>query len=217
LGGYLVSKLDYLEVNRNFRSYYRTLRDINYYLNQADGNNEKLINASEIITKLIFNFIRTDGTTFREMDQDQYTQQYQMFSDDLVRIIQTSGENNVNFDEFARLLDELLGIANHRVNALGKIKRTKQEPQEEENEAEEPVQTALVQTAVVQPAQEPQTSEPAPELSLNPLKDARREANTAVDPPSAPVNEQNVEADDEELEYESGDTFHFRPRRRRFR
>jgi archaellum component FlaC len=122
-----MSTLEFLEVTRNFKSYYKTLCDVNYYLS-SDFDKEKLRAASQVISKLIFGFIQMKETTFRDMTPYQYNKEYQMFQDDFLTIIQNSGENNADFDDFTELLDELIGIANHRMNALGKIKQTKQEP-----------------------------------------------------------------------------------------
>jgi len=122
-----MSKLEFLEISRNFTSYYRTLRDIHYYLsNDSELSQEELQAVSKVLSKLIYGFIRIKGTYFREMDREQFEQEFNLFHQDFLNVIQNSGENNVDFDQFTALVDELIGIAVKRTNALGKIKKVKQ-------------------------------------------------------------------------------------------
>ena len=121
-----MSKLKYLEITRNFKSYYQTLRDINYYLNSdSEVDQVKLQATSSVISKLILGFIRTNGKSFREMDREQYEKEFLIFYDDFLNVIQNSGENNVDFEQFAALIDEIIGIAVRRKNALDKIQKEK--------------------------------------------------------------------------------------------
>ncbi|MGG3467003.1 hypothetical protein ABES02_05595 [Neobacillus pocheonensis] len=142
-----MSKLEFLEANSNFISYYRTLRDVNNFLGGTPG----LDATNLVITKFIFEFIRINGVNFRDMDPDQYEREYQMFENDFIDVIQNSGENDVDFIRFASLLDEILGIANLRMEALGKIKRNRLGAAvEEEEESSNAVEAASnVTTAVV--------------------------------------------------------------------
>lgn len=133
-----MSKLDFLEISRNFKSYYRTLRDVHYYLtNDPELSDEELQAVSKVISKLIYGFIRIKGTSFREMDREQFEEGFTLFHQDFLNVIQLSGENNVDFNQFTSLLDEIIGIAVKRTIALGKIKRVKQESLLEDNEIAE--------------------------------------------------------------------------------
>ncbi|WP_413299234.1 hypothetical protein AA0X95_15295 [Bacillus sp. 1P10SD] len=121
-----MSKLNYLEITRNFKSYYQTLRDINYYLNSdSEVDRVKLQATSSVISKLILGFIRTNGTSFREMEREQYEKEFLIFYDDFLSAIQNSGENNVDFEQFTALIDEIIGIAVKRKEALDKIQKEK--------------------------------------------------------------------------------------------
>jgi len=121
-----MSKLKYLEITRNFKSYYQTLRDINYYLNSdSEVDQVKLQATSSVISKLILGFIRTNGKSFREMDREQYEKEFLIFYDDFLSVIQNSGENNVDFEQFAALIDEIIGIAVRRKDTLDKIQKEK--------------------------------------------------------------------------------------------
>ncbi|MDR6123236.1 hypothetical protein QFZ87_002833 [Bacillus sp. SLBN-46] len=121
-----MSKLNYLEITWNFKSYYQTLRDINYYLNSdAEVDHVKLKATSSVISKLILGFIRTNGTSFREMDREKYEKEFLIFYDDFLSVIQNSGENNVDFEQFTALIDEIIGIAVRRKDALDKIQKEK--------------------------------------------------------------------------------------------
>ncbi|MEH6908202.1 hypothetical protein, partial [Neobacillus drentensis] len=77
------------------------------------------------------------GISFREMDREQFEQEFNLFHQDFLNIIQKSGENNVEFDQFTALIDEIIGIAVKRTIALGKIKKVKQELLLEEEEIAE--------------------------------------------------------------------------------
>ena len=233
-----MSKLEFLEVTRNFKSYYKTLRDVNYYL-VSDFDKEELQTASQIITKLIFGFIRMNGTTFREMNPEQYEREFQMFHNDFLNIIQNSGENNVEFDDFAALLDELIGIADHRMNALGKIKKTKQEAVIQSDEIVDQViekeielkpvviiednvgkivesnnESAVVE--VISDVVEEITSEidQVPVEMVEVSVDSAEVSGEVKREISGELND--VDADFEEMN-ESDDLYHFRPRRKRYR
>lgn len=133
-----MSKLDFLEISRNFKSYYRTLRDVHYYLtNDPELSDEELQAVSKVISKLIYGFIRIKGTSFREMDREQFEDGFNLFHQDFLNVIQYSGENNVDFNQFTSLLDEIIGIAVKRTIALGKIKKVKQESLLEDNDIDE--------------------------------------------------------------------------------
>jgi hypothetical protein len=130
-----MSNLEFLEISRNFKSYYRTLRDVHYYLtNDSELNKEELKAVTKVLSKLIYGFIRIKGTSFREMDREQFEQEFNLFHQDFLNIIQNSGENNVEFDQFSALIDEIIGIAVKRTIALGKIKKLKQKLVQEEEE-----------------------------------------------------------------------------------
>ena len=133
-----MSNLDFLEISRNFKSYYQTLRDVHYYLtNDSEVKQEELEAVSKLLSKLIYGFIRIKGISFREMDREQFEQEFNLFHQDFLNIIQKSGENNVEFDQFTALIDEIIGIAVKRTIALGKIKKVKQELLLEEEEIAE--------------------------------------------------------------------------------
>jgi hypothetical protein len=150
-GIFLMSKLDFLEVSRNFKSYYRTLRDVHFYLtNDSELNRAELQAVSRVLSKLIYGFIRIKGIAFREMNREQYEQEFHLFHEDFLNVIQNSGENNVDFDQFIVLIDEIIGIAVKRSNALGKIKKGKQESLA--------VELAEVNTAVIEELDEIETN-----------------------------------------------------------
>ncbi|MFL6561580.1 MAG: hypothetical protein ACJ8MO_36435, partial [Bacillus sp. (in: firmicutes)] len=93
-----MNNFDFLEISRNFKSYYQTLRDVHYYLtNDSDLSEEELQAVSKVLSKLIYGFIRIKGTSFREMDREQFEQEFNLFHQDFLKVIQTSGENYVDF------------------------------------------------------------------------------------------------------------------------
>jgi hypothetical protein len=204
-----MTKLEFLEVNRNFVSYYKTLRDLNYYLTNSELGQEQINEATTVMTKLIFDFIQTNGTTFRDMDMEKYTKEYEMFHQDFLRIIENSGVNNVDFDEFAGLLDELIQIANHRMTALQKIKTSMQE-MELSNEDVEPLENETQEENNQLPITQ-MVLENKPEFTIETIKsDEESTVNSELDD-----NDEDFESRSEILE--SDDVFHYRPKRRRFR
>ena len=123
-----MSNLDFLEISRNFKSYYQALRDAHYYLrNDPDLSQEELQAVTKVLSKLIYGFIRIKGVSFREMDREQFKQEFNLFHLDFLNVIHNSGENNVEFEQFAALMDEIIGIAVQRTIALGKIEKVKQQ------------------------------------------------------------------------------------------
>ncbi|WP_144548162.1 hypothetical protein [Bacillus sp. X1(2014)] len=123
-----MSNLDFLEISRNFKSYYQALRDAHYYLrHDPDLSQEELQAVTKVLSKLIYGFIRIKGVSFREMDREQFKQEFNLFHQDFLNVIQNSGENNVEFEQFADLIDEIIGIAVKRTIALGKIEKVKQQ------------------------------------------------------------------------------------------
>jgi hypothetical protein len=114
-----MSNLDFLEVNPNFKIYYQTLRDANYYFR----NRPELLGTNQIIAELLLNFIGVNGTTFRDMNPEEYERDYRIFEDDFLDVIENSALNNVEFQTFAGLIDEIIGIARMRANALQKMNR----------------------------------------------------------------------------------------------
>ncbi|MEH7075696.1 hypothetical protein [Neobacillus drentensis] len=133
-----MSNLDFLEISRNFKSYYRTLRDVHFYLtNDPELSKEELQAVTKVLSKLIYGFISIKGTSFREMEREQFEQEFNLFHQDFLQVIQNSGENNVSFDDFTSLIDEIIAIAVKRTNTLGKIKKGNQELLFEEAEVAE--------------------------------------------------------------------------------
>ena len=123
-----MSNLDFLEISRNFKSYYQALRDAHYFLrNDPDLSQEELQAVTKVLSKLIYGFIRIKGVSFREMDREQFKQEFNLFHQDFLNVIQNSGENNVEFEQFAALMDEIISIAVMRTIALGKIEKVKQQ------------------------------------------------------------------------------------------
>jgi hypothetical protein len=129
-----VEELNFLKTNRTFRCYYRTLRDVNFYLkNDSDIDSNAIQTTNRVLTKLIFDCIQLDGTTFKDMDPQQFAREFQIFIPDFLAIIKNSGTNDVDFKVFSKLLDEVLGIANLRASALEKIPKALEEEKTEPN------------------------------------------------------------------------------------
>ena len=237
-----MSKLKYLEITRNFKSYYQTLRDINYYLNSdSEVDQVKLQATSSVISKLILGFIRTNGKSFREMDREQYEKEFLIFYDDFLSVIQNSGENNVDFEQFAALIDEIIGIAVRRKDTLDKIQKEKlgtsvenEEVIEEEGDHSTNIDDELLTNKEVSEADVPvddktdsiivedHTQEEIDNMKLEvEVEDGSGDANF-VEEEDRKLDSDMGYRDKENLDgninvFESDDNYRFRPRKKRFR
>ena len=237
-----MSKLKYLEITRNFKSYYQTLRDINYYLNSdSEVDQVKLQATSSVISKLILGFIRTNGKSFREMDREQYEKEFLIFYDDFLSVIQNSGENNVDFEQFAALIDEIIGIAVRRKDTLDKIQKEKlgtsvenEEVIEEEGDNSTNIDDELLTNKEVSEADVPvddktdsiivedHTQEEIDNIKLEvEVEDGNGDANF-VEEEDRKLDSDMGYRDKENLDgninvFESDDNYRFRPRKKRFR
>jgi len=237
-----MSKLKYLEITRNFKSYYQTLRDINYYLNSdSEVDQVKLQATSSVISKLILGFIRTNGKSFREMDREQYEKEFLIFYDDFLSVIQNSGENNVDFEQFAALIDEIIGIAVRRKDTLDKIQKEKlgtsvenEEVIEEEGDNSTNIDDELLTNKEVSEADVPvddktdsiivedHTQEEIDNIKLEvEVEDGSGDANF-VEEEDRKLDSDMGYRDKENLDgninvFESDDNYRFRPRKKRFR
>ncbi|WML60535.1 hypothetical protein [Neobacillus sp. PS2-9] len=237
-----MSKLIYLEITRNFKSYYQTLRDINYYLNSdSEVDQVKLQATSSVISKLILGFIRTNGKSFREMDREQYEKEFLIFYDDFLSVIQNSGENNVDFEQFAALIDEIIGIAVRRKDALDKIQKEKLGTSVENEEVIEEVgdHFSNIDEELLANKEVSKANVPVDDKIDNIIVEDQKQEE--VDNKNVEVEIENesddanlVEEEDRDLDsamgyrnnenldgtinvFESDDNYRFRPRKKRFR
>jgi hypothetical protein len=237
-----MSKLNYLEITWNFKSYYQTLRDINYYLNSdAEVDHVKLKATSSVISKLILGFIRTNGTSFREMDREKYEKEFLIFYDDFLSVIQNSGENNVDFEQFTALIDEIIGIAIRRKDALDKIQKEKlgnsvenEEVIEEVGDHFSNIDEELLTKKEVSKADVPVNDKIDNIIVEDQKQEEVDNKNVEVEIENGSDDANFVEEEDRDLDsdtghrnnenldgninvFESDDNYRFRPRKKRFR
>jgi hypothetical protein len=237
-----MSKLNYLEITWNFKSYYQTLRDINYYLNSdAEVDHVKLKATSSVISKLILGFIRTNGTSFREMNREKYEKEFLIFYDDFLSVIQNSGENNVDFEQFTALIDEIIGIAVRRKDALDKIQKEKlgtsvenEEVIEEEGDHFSNIDEELLANKEVSKADVPVDDKIDNIIVEDQKQEEVDNKNVEVEIENGSDDANFVEEEDRDLDsemgyrnnenldgninvFESDDNYRFRPRKKRFR
>jgi hypothetical protein len=237
-----MNKLNYLEITWNFKSYYQTLRDINYYLNSdAEVDHVKLKATSSVISKLILGFIRTNGTSFREMNREKYEKEFLIFYDDFLSVIQNSGENNVDFEQFTALIDEIIGIAVRRKDALDKIQKEKlgtsvenEEVIEEEGDHFSNIDEELLANKEVSKADVPVDDKIDNIIVEDQKQEEVDNKNVEVEIENGSDDANFVEEEDRDLDsemgyrnnenldgninvFESDDNYRFRPRKKRFR
>jgi glutamine synthetase type III len=128
--------LKYLQIENDdpLHSYYITLCHV-YYFHVSDENSEKEKQKAEgtieTLCSLLFHAINIEGTTIREMDNERYVKEYKRFYNDIIDAIQECSKNEVDFDVFLEIIDEIIGAALTLANAFHKLQSVKEEYMEE--------------------------------------------------------------------------------------
>jgi glutamine synthetase type III len=111
-------------------SYYITLCHV-YYFYVSEDNSEKEKEQADgtiqTLSSLIFHAINIEGTTIREMDNEQYVKDYKRFYSDIMGAIQSCCKNEVDFDVFLQIIDEIIGAAIGLATAFDKLSKIKEE------------------------------------------------------------------------------------------
>jgi hypothetical protein len=117
-------KYIHLEEDDPLNSYYITLCHV-YYFNVSEDNSEKEQQQAdatiETLSSLIFHAINIEGTTIREMDNEQYEKEYKRFYGDIMTAIKECCQNTVEYDDFLVIMDEIIGAAIALASAFNKI------------------------------------------------------------------------------------------------
>jgi glutamine synthetase type III len=139
---YTMANLKHLQIDNDdpLNSYYITLCHV-YYFHVSDDNSEsekqKADDTIETICSLLFHAINIEGTTIREMDNEIYVKQYKRFYNDIIDAIQECSKNEVDFEVFLEIIDEIIGAATTLANAFNKLQSVKEEYIEEEEVEED--------------------------------------------------------------------------------
>lgn len=140
-----MANLKHLQIDNDdpLHSYYITLCHV-YYFHVSDDNSDKeklqAEGTIETICSLLFHAINIEGTTIREMDNERYVKEYKRFYNDIIDAIQECCKNEVVFDVFLEIIDEIIGAALTLASAFQKLQSVKEEYIEEvevEGELEE--------------------------------------------------------------------------------
>jgi hypothetical protein len=121
-----MANLKYIHIEEDdpLNSYYITLCHV-YYFNVSEDNSEKeRLQADatiDTLSSLIFHAINIEGTTIREMDNEQYEKEYKRFYNDIMAAIKECCQNTVEYDEFLIIMDEIIGAAIALASAFNKI------------------------------------------------------------------------------------------------
>lgn len=127
-----MANLKYLRLDNDdpLNSYYITLCHV-YYFNVSDDNSEKeklqAESTIETICSLLFHAINIEGTTIREMDNERYVKEYKRFYNDIIDAIRECCKNEVDFEIFLEIIDEIIGAAHTLANAINKLHSIKEE------------------------------------------------------------------------------------------
>lgn len=131
-----MANLKYLQLDNDdpLNSYYITLCHV-YYFHVSDDNSEKeklqAEGTIETICSLLFHAINIEGTTIREMDNERYVKEYKRFYNDIIDAIRECCKNEVDFEIFLEIIDEIIGAAHTLANAINKLHSVKEEYTEE--------------------------------------------------------------------------------------
>jgi glutamine synthetase type III len=140
-----MANLKHLKIDNDdtLSSYYITLCHV-YYFHVSDDNSEKeklqAESTIETICSLLFHAINIEGTTIREMDNERYVKEYKRFYNDIIDAIRECSKNEVDFEIFIEIIDDIIGAALTLANAFHKLHSVKVEYMEEvevEGELEE--------------------------------------------------------------------------------
>jgi glutamine synthetase type III len=131
-----MANLKHLQIDHDdpLNSYYITLCHV-YYFHVTDENSEKEKHQAEgtieTICSLLFHAINIEGTTIREMDNERYVKEYKRFYNDIIDAIRECCKNEVDFEIFLEIIDEIIGAALTLANAFNKLQSEKEKYMEE--------------------------------------------------------------------------------------
>jgi glutamine synthetase type III len=140
-----MANLNHLQIDNDdpLQSYYITLCHV-YYFHVSEENSEKeklqAEGTIETISSLLFHAINIEGITIREMDNERYVKEYKRFYNDIIDAIQECCKNEVDFEVFLEIIDEIIGAALTLASAFQKLQSVKEEYIEEvdvDDESEE--------------------------------------------------------------------------------
>jgi glutamine synthetase type III len=131
-----MANLKHLQIDHDdpLNSYYITLCHV-YYFHVTVENSEKEKHQAEgtieTICSLLFHAINIEGTTIREMDNERYVKEYKRFYNDIIDAIRECCKNEVDFEIFLEIIDEIIGAALTLANAFNKLQNEKEKYMEE--------------------------------------------------------------------------------------
>lgn len=135
--------LNYLAPTKLLEDIYLTLCSV-YADEQHYSDEEKaaIEVTKEHLTKKVMNELVVDEEYFLTMDPLDFEKDYGMLQHDFIHLIKGCSENNLDYDSFLQIMDQLISCAKMRMNAYElldeKIQETKvQEAEENETEGED--------------------------------------------------------------------------------
>jgi CRISPR/Cas system-associated endonuclease Cas3-HD len=115
----------HIEEEDHLYSYYLTLCHVYYFYvidnNESKEEKGKTEGTVEMICSLIFHAINIEGTTIREMDTEEYNKKYKRFYHDMITVIKECCKNEVEYEDFLEILDEIVGAAIKIASAFEKL------------------------------------------------------------------------------------------------
>ncbi|GHI00403.1 hypothetical protein [Neobacillus kokaensis] len=127
-----MAKLKYLEPTELLEKIYSTLcseyEDAQHYENEPDK--EEIRVTKSRLTKKIFNEFVVDEEYFLTMDKETFNERYHLYEDDFLRLIRKCSENNVDYETFTQIIDDLIASAKFRLHAFEQLSDEIQKLQE---------------------------------------------------------------------------------------
>ena len=127
----MMANLNHIQIDNenHLFSYYITLCHV-YYFNVSDDNSEKdrlqTEGTIDMISSLIFHAINIEGTTIREMENEQYEKDYKRFYNDILTAIKECSKNEVDYPNFLEIIDDIIGAAIKLASAFEKLTMVKE-------------------------------------------------------------------------------------------
>ncbi|WP_251548694.1 hypothetical protein [Neobacillus muris] len=135
--------LNYLAPTKLLEDIYLTLCSVYEDEQHYSEEEKKAIQVTkEHLTKKVMNEFVVDEEYFLTMDPNAFEKGYGMLQHDFIHLIKGCSENNLDYDSFLQIMDQLISCAKMRMNAYElldeKIQETKvQEAEENETEGED--------------------------------------------------------------------------------
>ncbi|WP_462410849.1 hypothetical protein [Neobacillus sp. Marseille-QA0830] len=126
-------ELNYLSPTKLLEDIYLTLCSVYEDEQHYSEEEKKAIQVTkEHLTKKVMNEFVVDEEYFLTMDPNDFKKGYGMLEHDFINLIKGCSENNIDYDSFLQVMDQLISSAKMRMNAYDLLNERIQEAKETE-------------------------------------------------------------------------------------